>query len=103
MAFTAVTNDYPTPVAWLLFTSAVIWTTAYDTLYAMADREEDIKNWREVDCDIIWSNGQSRYWHDANTCFSLPSTSRHQHKYELDILCWTGYCKSVFHLPTSLN
>ncbi len=43
MAFTAITNDYPTPIAWLLFTAAVIWTTAYDTLYAMADREEDIK------------------------------------------------------------
>jgi len=43
MAFTAITNDYPTPVAWLLFTTAVIWTTAYDTLYAMVDREEDIK------------------------------------------------------------
>jgi 4-hydroxybenzoate polyprenyltransferase len=43
MAFTAITNTYPTPVAWLLFTAAVIWTTAYDTLYAMVDREEDIK------------------------------------------------------------
>ncbi|NNC68492.1 MAG: 4-hydroxybenzoate octaprenyltransferase [Gammaproteobacteria bacterium] len=43
MAFTAITNEYPTPVAWLLFTTAVIWTTAYDTLYAMVDREEDIK------------------------------------------------------------
>ena len=43
MAFTAVTNDYPPPVAWLLFTAAVIWTTAYDTLYAMVDREDDIK------------------------------------------------------------
>ncbi|MGI9227740.1 MAG: 4-hydroxybenzoate octaprenyltransferase, partial [Gammaproteobacteria bacterium] len=43
MAFTAITNDYPTPIAWLLFTAAVIWTTAYDTLYAMVDREEDIK------------------------------------------------------------
>jgi len=43
MAFTAITNNYPTPIAWLLFTAAVIWTTAYDTLYAMADREEDLK------------------------------------------------------------
>lgn len=43
MAFTAITNDYPSPIAWLLFTAAVIWTTAYDTLYAMADRDEDIK------------------------------------------------------------
>ena len=43
MAFTATTNEYPTPIAWLIFTCAVIWTTAYDTIYAMADREEDIK------------------------------------------------------------
>ena len=43
MAFTAINNDYPPPVAWLLFTAAVIWTTAYDTLYAMVDREDDIK------------------------------------------------------------
>ena len=43
MAFTAVTNDYPPPIAWLLFTAAVIWTTVYDTMYAMTDREDDIK------------------------------------------------------------
>ena len=43
MAFTAVTNNYPPPIAWLLFTAAVIWTTMYDTLYAMVDREDDIK------------------------------------------------------------
>ena len=43
MAFTAVTNDYPPPIAWLIFTCAVIWTTAYDTIYAMADREEDLQ------------------------------------------------------------
>lgn len=43
MAFTAVNNELPPPIAWLLFTAAVIWTTAYDTLYAMVDREEDIK------------------------------------------------------------
>ncbi len=43
MAFTAVTNDYPGPICWLIFTCTVLWTTAYDTMYAMADREEDIK------------------------------------------------------------
>ena len=43
MAFTAITNDFPPQVAWLLFTAAIIWTTAYDTLYAMVDREDDIK------------------------------------------------------------
>ena len=43
MAFTAVTDDYPPAVAWLLFLCTVLWTTAYDTMYAMADREEDLK------------------------------------------------------------
>lgn len=43
MAFTAITNTFPSPEAWLLFTAAVIWTTAYDTIYAMVDREDDIK------------------------------------------------------------
>lgn len=41
MAFAAQTNTVPT-VAWLLFLANVLWTTAYDTLYAMADREEDM-------------------------------------------------------------
>ncbi len=43
MAFTAINNDFPPPLAWLIFTCAVIWTTAYDTIYAMADREDDLK------------------------------------------------------------
>ncbi|PHS25746.1 MAG: 4-hydroxybenzoate octaprenyltransferase [Methylophaga sp.] len=41
MAFAAQTNAVPT-VAWLLFLANILWTTAYDTLYAMADREEDM-------------------------------------------------------------
>src|SRR5690606_37408338 len=30
-------------VAWLLFTSNLIWTVAYDTMYAMVDRDDDLK------------------------------------------------------------
>ena len=41
MAFAAQTDTVP-PVAWLLFTATVLWTTAYDTMYAMVDREDDI-------------------------------------------------------------
>lgn len=29
--------------AWLLFLANVLWSTAYDTIYAMIDREDDIK------------------------------------------------------------
>ncbi|MFK7996240.1 MAG: 4-hydroxybenzoate octaprenyltransferase [Granulosicoccus sp.] len=42
MAFAAQTNSVP-GVAWWLFAAAVIWAMAYDTLYAMADREDDLK------------------------------------------------------------
>jgi 4-hydroxybenzoate polyprenyltransferase len=30
-------------LAWLLFTVNILWSTAYDTFYAMADRDEDLK------------------------------------------------------------
>lgn len=43
MAFTAVTNQLPPPGAWLLFAANLLWTTAYDTMYGMCDREDDLK------------------------------------------------------------
>ena len=33
----------PLPVAWLLLAVTVLWTTAYDTMYGMVDREDDLK------------------------------------------------------------
>lgn len=42
MAFAAVRNQVPLD-AWLLFTATVVWTVAYDTEYAMVDRDDDIK------------------------------------------------------------
>jgi len=42
MAFAAQTNSVPVN-GWLLFAVAVIWAVAYDTLYAMADRDDDLK------------------------------------------------------------
>jgi 4-hydroxybenzoate polyprenyltransferase len=41
MAFAAQTGTIP-PLAWLLFIINLLWTIAYDTLYAMADREDDL-------------------------------------------------------------
>lgn len=43
MAFTAITGEMPPLVAWLLFLANVLWTTAYDTMYAMCDRDDDLK------------------------------------------------------------
>lgn len=42
MAFAAQTGTVP-PLAWLVFTTNVIWTVAYDTIYAMADKPEDLE------------------------------------------------------------
>jgi 4-hydroxybenzoate polyprenyltransferase len=41
MVFAAQTNSLP-PIAWLMFTATVLWATAYDTMYAMVDRDDDI-------------------------------------------------------------
>jgi len=42
MAFAAVTDAVPA-VAWLLLCANVFWAIAYDTEYAMVDRDDDLK------------------------------------------------------------
>lgn len=42
MAFTAVQQHLPIE-SWLLFAATTVWALAYDTLYAMVDREDDVK------------------------------------------------------------
>lgn len=42
MGFAAVQNQVPFE-AWLVFGTALIWTLIYDTMYAMADRPDDLK------------------------------------------------------------
>ena len=42
MAFSAQTGSIPLSAAWI-FLATILWTLIYDTFYAMADRDEDIK------------------------------------------------------------
>lgn len=42
MAFTATQGELPL-YAWLLFMANLLWTVAYDTFYAMVDRDDDLK------------------------------------------------------------
>ena len=42
MAFAAVQGQVP-ELAWLLFLGNLLWTTGYDTWYAMVDREDDLR------------------------------------------------------------
>lgn len=41
MAFAELRGEIPL-VAWLLFSANLLWTVAYDTMYAMVDRDDDI-------------------------------------------------------------
>ncbi|MBC7989557.1 MAG: 4-hydroxybenzoate octaprenyltransferase [Luteimonas sp.] len=42
MAFAAVQGTVP-PVAWVLYVANIFWATAYDTWYAMVDRDDDLR------------------------------------------------------------
>jgi len=42
MAFAAQTGGLPRQ-AWLLYVATLMWTMAYDTMYSMVDREDDLK------------------------------------------------------------
>ena len=41
MAFAAQTGTVP-QIAWLMFLATLLWATAYDTMYAMVDSEDDL-------------------------------------------------------------
>jgi len=43
MAYSAVTNELPSLQGWLVFLVTILWTLAYDTMYALADKPDDIK------------------------------------------------------------
>ena len=42
MAFSAQTNSIP-PVAWVMYLAVVLWALVYDTMYAMVDKDDDLK------------------------------------------------------------
>jgi 4-hydroxybenzoate polyprenyltransferase len=42
MAFAAQTGEVPR-LAWLLFVAGLLWSAVYDTMYAMVDRDDDLK------------------------------------------------------------
>jgi len=42
MAFAALTGSVP-KLAWLMLVTVVLWAAVYDTMYAMVDREDDLR------------------------------------------------------------
>lgn len=42
MAFSATLNEVP-KIAWLIYIGSILWIIIYDTMYAMVDRDDDIR------------------------------------------------------------
>ena len=42
MSFSAQTNAIP-PVAWIMYLAVILWALVYDTMYAMVDKDDDLK------------------------------------------------------------
>ena len=59
MSFAAQTAGVPV-VAWLLLLAVVLWAVVYDTMYAMADRDDDIKI--GVKSTAILFGESDRFW-----------------------------------------
>ena len=52
MAFAAQTGGVPR-LAWLMAVSVIIWAVVYDTMYAMADRQDDLRARGAFDCHPV--------------------------------------------------
>lgn len=59
MAYMAITAQVPV-IAWLLFFANICWVMAYDTMYAMVDRDDDIKAC--IKSTAIWFGHYDRFW-----------------------------------------
>ena len=42
MSFSAQTDAIP-PVAWVMYLAVLLWALVYDTMYAMVDKDDDLK------------------------------------------------------------
>jgi 4-hydroxybenzoate polyprenyltransferase len=57
MAYAAQSGHRLPRVAWVLFMTAVLWACIYDTIYAMVDRDDDVKIGvrRAPSCSPTWT------------------------------------------------
>jgi 4-hydroxybenzoate polyprenyltransferase len=74
MAFAAVQNTVP-PLAWWLLAGNLFWVLAYDTEYAMVDRDDDLKIGMKTSAITLGSRdvGAIVFFYLAYLVFWLPS------------------------------
>ncbi|WP_404341149.1 4-hydroxybenzoate octaprenyltransferase [Pseudoalteromonas mariniglutinosa] len=94
MAYMASTNTVPL-TAWLLFTANLLWTVAYDTMYAMVDRDDDLQVGVKSTA-ILFGRAERHIIFVLNALFiSLLSVIGYYHQlgvmYWLGLLCGCGF------------
>jgi 4-hydroxybenzoate polyprenyltransferase len=89
MAYTAL--DAPLQNStWLLFSATVLWTVAYDTLYAMVDREDDLKI--GVRSTAILFGENDRFMVGLIQALTLLSWIMLGTQVKLGLFWWLGVC-----------
>jgi 4-hydroxybenzoate polyprenyltransferase len=89
MAYTAL--DAPLQNStWLLFSATVLWTVAYDTLYAMVDREDDLKI--GVRSTAILFGENDRFMVGLIQALTLLSWIMLGMQVKLGLFWWLGVC-----------
>ena len=68
MGFAALTGGVP-PLAWLLYVANIFWATAYDTWYAMVDRDDDLRMGAKSTAILFGDMGSRWRW-----CWWLTSS-----------------------------
>ena len=87
MAFAAQTGGVPAE-AWLLFTANLLWTTAYDTMYGMVDREDDLRI--GVKSTAILFGDLDRFWIGVLQGAALVALFLLGAQLELGVFYYTG-------------
>lgn len=92
MAFMA-TNDTVPMLAWLLFVANLLWTVAYDTMYAMVDREDDLKI--GVKSTAILFGQFDRHWVALLNMLFIGIMLLVGYVLQLGTAYWAGVCCAV--------
>ena len=66
MAWAAATHTVPLP-AWLVYTATICWAIAYDTIYALQDRDDDLRIGIRSSAILFGSYA----WLGVGTCLTL--------------------------------
>lgn len=87
MAFAAINNSLDRGI-WLVYTSVVLWTVAYDTYYAMVDRRDDLRIGVKSTAILFGDNDLTIIF--CLQLMSLVALATAGHQFKLGVWYYTG-------------